>query len=50
MNPYEHGENHLFFEIGGRTLISRMIDGSFRRSRRVIPKCNDKRSTSTATG
>src|SRR5205823_6810871 len=26
---YERGENHLFFELGGRLLISRMIDGQF---------------------
>ena len=26
---YERGENHLFFEVGGRLLISRMIDGQF---------------------
>ena len=26
---YERGENHLFFEIGPRLLISRMIDGQF---------------------
>jgi DNA polymerase-3 subunit beta len=38
---YERGENHLFFEVGGRLLISRMIDGQFPRER-VIPKGNDK--------
>ena len=27
---YERGENHLFFEVGGRLLISRMIDGNSR--------------------
>ena len=26
---YERGENHLFFDVGGRMLISRMIDGQF---------------------
>src|SRR5262249_39242808 len=26
---YERGENHLFFDVGGRLLISRMIDGQF---------------------
>src|SRR3977135_2750471 len=34
---YERGENHLFFEVGGRLLISRMIDGQFPASERVIP-------------
>jgi DNA polymerase-3 subunit beta len=40
---YERGDNHLFFEIGGRLLISRMIDGQFPAFERVIPKSNDKR-------
>jgi DNA polymerase-3 subunit beta len=40
---YERGENHLFFDIGGRLLISRMIDGQFPAFERVIPKGNDKR-------
>jgi DNA polymerase-3 subunit beta len=40
---YERGENHLFFSIGGRLLISRMIDGQFPAFERVIPKTNDKR-------
>jgi DNA polymerase-3 subunit beta len=40
---YERGENHLFFEVGGRLLISRMIDGQFPAFERVIPKGNDKR-------
>jgi DNA polymerase III subunit beta len=39
---YERGENHLFFEVSGRTLISRMIDGQFPAYERVIPKGNDK--------
>ncbi len=39
---YERGENHLFFDVGGRTLISRMIDGQFPAYERVIPKGNDK--------
>ena len=38
---YERGENHLFFDIGGRLLISRMIDGQFPAFERVIPKAND---------
>ncbi len=40
---YERGENHLFFEVGGRMLISRMIDGQFPAYERVIPKGNDKK-------
>ncbi len=40
---YQRGENHLFFDIGGRLLISRMIDGQFPAFERVIPKTNDKR-------
>jgi DNA polymerase-3 subunit beta len=40
---YERGENHLFFDIGGRVLISRMIEGQFPAYERVIPKGNDKR-------
>jgi DNA polymerase III subunit beta len=39
---FEKGENHLFFEIGGRVLISRTIDGQFPAYERVIPKSNDK--------
>ncbi len=40
---YERGENHLFFGVGGRMLISRMIDGQFPAFERVIPKSNTKR-------
>ena len=36
-------ENHLFFEAGGRMLISRVIDGQFPAYDRVIPRTNDKR-------
>ena len=39
---YEKGENHLFFEVGGRILISRMIDAQFPAYERVIPQGNDK--------
>jgi DNA polymerase-3 subunit beta len=39
---YERGENHLFFDVGKRRLISRMIDGQFPAYERVIPKGNDK--------
>jgi DNA polymerase III subunit beta len=40
---FESGENHLFFQVGTRVLISRMIDGQFPAYERVIPKGNDKR-------
>jgi DNA polymerase-3 subunit beta len=39
---YERGENHLFFDVAGRLLISRMIDGQFPAYERVIPQGNDK--------
>lgn len=39
---YERGENHLFFEIGSRLLISRMIDGQFPAFEKVVPRNNDK--------
>jgi DNA polymerase III subunit beta len=39
---FDRSENHLFFNVGGRTLISRMIDGQFPAYERVIPKANDK--------
>src|SRR5260370_30350408 len=39
---FERGENHLFFDVSGRMLISRMIDGQFPAYERVIPKGNDK--------
>ena len=40
---YERGENHLFFQVDGRVLISRVIDGQFPAHGRVIPTTNDKR-------
>ena len=40
---YECGENHLFFDVDGRQLISRVIDAQFPAYERVIPKGNDKR-------
>ena len=39
---YERGENHMFFDVNGRLLISRMIDGQFPAYERVVPKGNDK--------
>ena len=40
---YARGENHLFFEVGARQLISRTIDAQFPAHERVLPKGNDKR-------
>ena len=39
---YERGENHMFFRIGPRLLVSRMIDGQFPAYEKVVPKGNDK--------
>ena len=39
---YECGENHLFFDVDGRQLVSRVIDAQFPAYDRVIPKQNDK--------
>jgi DNA polymerase-3 subunit beta len=40
---FTRSDNHLFFETGGRMLISRVIDGQFPAYDRVIPRANDKR-------
>jgi DNA polymerase-3 subunit beta len=40
---YELGENHQFFHVGDRLLISRIHEGQFPAFERVIPKGNDKR-------
>ncbi|HJN44356.1 MAG: DNA polymerase III subunit beta [Vicinamibacterales bacterium] len=40
---YERGENHLFFDIGGRQLVSRVLDAQFPAYENAIPKSNDKR-------
>ncbi len=40
---YDRSENHLFFSVGERLLISRMIDGQFPAYERVVPRGNDKR-------
>jgi DNA polymerase-3 subunit beta len=40
---FRRGENHLFFDIGGRQLVSRVLDAQFPAFERVIPKGNDKR-------
>ncbi len=39
---YELGENHQFFQVGDRLLISRIHEGQFPAYERVIPKGNDK--------
>jgi DNA polymerase III subunit beta len=39
---FSQGENHLFFRVDGRLLISRKIDANFPAYERVIPKSNDK--------
>ena len=39
---YTSSENHLFFDVDGRQLISRVIDAQFPAYDRVIPKGNDK--------
>ena len=39
---YELGENHQFFTVGSRLLISRINEGQFPAYERVIPKGNDK--------
>ncbi|MEW5981265.1 MAG: DNA polymerase III subunit beta [Acidobacteriota bacterium] len=40
---FSKSDNHLFFEIDGRVLVSRVIDGQFPAYERVIPRNNDKR-------
>jgi len=40
---FSQGENHLFFRVGTRLLISRKIDANFPAYERVIPKTNDKK-------
>jgi DNA polymerase III subunit beta len=39
---FERQENHLFFTVGGRVLISRMIEAQFPAYERVVPKGTDK--------
>ena len=35
-------DNHLFFKVGGRLLVSRMLSGQFPNYEAVLPKENDK--------
>lgn len=37
-------ENHLFFAVGGKRLVSRMLAGQFPNYEMVVPKDNDKRA------
>jgi DNA polymerase-3 subunit beta len=39
---FGHSENHLFFKIGERLLVSRVLTGQFPNYRMVIPQENDK--------
>ena len=39
---YERLENHIFFQVGNRVLVSRMIEAQFPAYERVVPKGNDK--------
>jgi len=39
---YVPGENHLFFNVDGRQLVSRVIDAQFPAYERVVPTGNDK--------
>ena len=40
---YTVSENHLFFDVDGRQLISRVIDAQFPAYERVIPKSNNRK-------
>lgn len=39
---FSHTENHLFFRVGERFLVSRILTGQFPNYEMVIPKDNDK--------
>jgi DNA polymerase-3 subunit beta len=39
---FQCGDNHLFFDLDGRQLVSRVIEAQFPSYERVIPKENDK--------
>lgn len=39
------GENHLFFNVGDKTIISRMIAGEYPKYEGIIPRANDKVAT-----
>jgi DNA polymerase-3 subunit beta len=40
---FSRGENHFFFAVDHRMLVSRVVEGQFPAYERVIPKGNDKR-------
>ena len=40
---FSRDENHLFFSIGGKKLISRVLAGQFPNYEMVVPRDNDKR-------
>jgi DNA polymerase-3 subunit beta len=44
---FAKGENHLFFKIGERLLVSKRVDDQFPAYDKVIPQGNDKRITCT---
>lgn len=37
---YTRGENHLFFSVGTRLLVTRIVDGTFPQYKRMLPKQN----------
>ena len=39
---FSEGENHLFFRLGERLLVSKRVDDQFPAYEKVIPKNNDK--------
>jgi DNA polymerase-3 subunit beta len=44
------GERHLFFQIGQRLLISRMLEGEFPKFERIIPQEMDKKAVVNRMG
>lgn len=42
---FSHTENHLFFRVGERLLVSRILTGQFPNYEMVIPKENDRKVT-----
>lgn len=42
---FGHSENHLFFGLGERSLVSRLLTGQFPNYQMVIPKDNNRRAT-----
>jgi len=48
MVGYRRDENHLFFTVGDKRLVSRMLAGQFPNYEMVLPRDNDKRATVNA--